>query len=161
MKTAILYIQTAINLQRKCLWTPDCKSTENMLIDFIWLNIQAKYLVQTILDHFKWDMALWKRYKCPPVHAANLVPNSGKTAYGADVIRHSCSVKPEQQLREEKGGLTDVAHNSWWHMKNSKRWDKSLSSKSGGRFKNAYELLNLRAVKISMLHKNCIFQCMG
>ena len=31
----------------------------------------------------------------------------------------------------------------------------------GGRFKNAYELLNLRALKISMLHKNCIFQCMG
>ena len=31
----------------------------------------------------------------------------------------------------------------------------------GGRFKNAYELLNLRALKISMLYKNCIFQCMG
>ena len=33
--------------------------------------------------------------------------------------------------------------------------------RSGGRFKNAYELLNLRALKISILHKNCIFQCMG
>ena len=32
---------------------------------------------------------------------------------------------------------------------------------SGGRFKNAYELLNLRALKISMLYKNPIFQCMG
>ena len=31
----------------------------------------------------------------------------------------------------------------------------------GGRFKNAYELLNLRALKISMLYKNHIFQCMG
>ena len=31
----------------------------------------------------------------------------------------------------------------------------------GGRFKNAYELLNLRALKISMLYKNYIFQCMG
>ena len=30
-----------------------------------------------------------------------------------------------------------------------------------GRFKNAYELLNLRALKISMLHKKCIFQIMG
>ena len=29
------------------------------------------------------------------------------------------------------------------------------------RFKNAYELLNLRAIKISMLYKNHIFQCMG
>ena len=32
---------------------------------------------------------------------------------------------------------------------------------SGGRFKNAYELLNLRALKISMLYKSHIFQCMG
>ena len=31
----------------------------------------------------------------------------------------------------------------------------------GGRFKNAYELLNLRALKISMLYKNHIFQCMS
>ena len=31
----------------------------------------------------------------------------------------------------------------------------------GGRFKNAYELLNLRALKISMLYKNRIFQCMS
>ena len=31
----------------------------------------------------------------------------------------------------------------------------------GGRFKNTYELLNLRALKISKLHKNYIFQCMG
>ena len=32
---------------------------------------------------------------------------------------------------------------------------------AGGRFKNTYELLNLRALKISKLHKNHIFQCMG
>ena len=31
----------------------------------------------------------------------------------------------------------------------------------GGRFKNTYELLNPRALKISMLYKNHIFQCMG
>ena len=31
----------------------------------------------------------------------------------------------------------------------------------GGRFKNAYELLNLRALKISMLYESHIFQCMG
>ena len=30
----------------------------------------------------------------------------------------------------------------------------------GGRFKNAHELLNPRALKISMLYKNQIFQCM-
>ena len=38
----------------------------NMFIDFIWLNVQAKYLIQTILYPFKkWDMALWKWPKCP------------------------------------------------------------------------------------------------
>ena len=31
----------------------------------------------------------------------------------------------------------------------------------GGRFKKAYELLNLRALKISMLYKSHIFQRMG
>ena len=31
----------------------------------------------------------------------------------------------------------------------------------GGRLKNACELLNLRAIKISVLYKNYIFQCMG
>ena len=33
--------------------------------------------------------------------------------------------------------------------------------KAWGHFKNAYELLNLRALKISMLYKKHIFQCMG
>ena len=32
---------------------------------------------------------------------------------------------------------------------------------SGGRFKNAYELLNLRALKIPMLYTNRTFQCMS
>ena len=37
-----------------------------------------------------------------------------------------------------------------------------LVSQGGGVcFKNMYELLNLRALKISMLYKNHIFQCMG
>ena len=31
----------------------------------------------------------------------------------------------------------------------------------GGHFKNVYELLNLRALKILMLYQNHIFQCMG
>ena len=35
------------------------------------------------------------------------------------------------------------------------------AERSGDRFKNTYELLNLRAIKISMLYKNHIFQCMG
>ena len=39
------------------------------------------------------------------------------------------------------------SNNGWWHM--------------GARLKNAYELLNLRTLKISTLYKNHIFQCMG
>ena len=80
------------------------KNMENMIIDFIWLNVQVKYLIQTISCHVKWDMSLWKPPKCPPppppppptsptptpnpVHAANLVANSCNTAYGVDVIAH-------------------------------------------------------------------------
>ena len=37
----------------------------------------------------------------------------------------------------------------------------STATCPGGRFKNAYELLTLRALKISMFHKRFIFQCMG
>ena len=37
----------------------------------------------------------------------------------------------------------------------------AFKSLPGGRFKNAYELLTLRALKISMFHKRFIFQCMG
>ena len=32
---------------------------------------------------------------------------------------------------------------------------------TGGRFKNTYELLNLRALKFSYVNKIHIFQCMG
>ena len=48
-----------MNLPSKCLETPDGENMENMLMDFIWLNVQAKYLTQTILYYFKWNMALW------------------------------------------------------------------------------------------------------
>ena len=50
---------------KKCLGTPDCTNMENISIDFIWQNTQAKYLRQTISYYFKWVMALWKWPKCP------------------------------------------------------------------------------------------------
>ena len=65
METVRLCIQTAINIEWKCLGTPDCENMKNILIYFIWLNVQAKYLIQTLFYHFKWDMALWKCPKCP------------------------------------------------------------------------------------------------
>ena len=40
-------------------------------------------------------------------------------------------------------------------------WVMKCQMSYGGRFKNTYELLNLRALKMSMLYKNHIFQCMG
>ena len=60
MKTVRFYVQTAVNLQRKSLCPPECKNLGNMLIDFIWLNIQTKYVLQTMLYYLEWDMALWK-----------------------------------------------------------------------------------------------------
>ena len=36
-----------------------------------------------------------------------------------------------------------------------------LDAGPGWRFKNAYELLTIRALKISIFHKKFIFQCMG
>ena len=36
-----------------------------------------------------------------------------------------------------------------------------MGSTGGGVFKNAYELLNLRALTISMLYRSHIFRCMG
>ena len=42
-------------------------------------------------------------------------------------------------------------------------WPRSMMpcGSSGGRFKNTYELLNLRALKFSPVNKIHIFQCMG
>ena len=39
--------------------------------------------------------------------------------------------------------------------------ETDYGSESGGRFKNTYELLNLRALKFSPVNKIRIFQCMG
>ena len=40
-------------------------------------------------------------------------------------------------------------------------FNKSFHVDTGGRFKNTYELLNLRALKFSPVNKIHIFQCMG
>ena len=39
--------------------------------------------------------------------------------------------------------------------------EEDVKLSSGGRFKNTYELLNLRALKFSYVNKIRIFQCMG
>ena len=65
IKAVRFYVQTTINLQRKCLRTPDCNYMENMLRDFNWLNVKATSLLQGILYQFQWDKALWMSPKCP------------------------------------------------------------------------------------------------
>ena len=45
--------------------------------------------------------------------------------------------------------------------KGGKHITSNCGENPGGRFKNSYELLNLRALKISMLYKNHVFQCMS
>ena len=54
---------------------------------------------------------------------------------------------------------------TWNHdakkKKNMSCYIGQLFSPPGERFKNVFELLNLRALKISMLGQNHIFQCMG
>ena len=47
------------------------------------------------------------------------------------------------------------------HTEHTKNTSMCSGENTGGRFNNAYELLNLRALKISMLYKSHIFQCMG
>ena len=65
MKTVRFFVQTTIKLQRKYLGAPDCKYMENIVIDFISIKVT----------------------QMSPVHIANLVANSGNTAYGVDVIK--------------------------------------------------------------------------
>ena len=96
MKIVRFYVQTAINLQRKCLGTRDGKIMENMFIDFIWLNLQAKYLIQKKIISLYMRYSSMKVTQMPPVHVANLVANGGNRAYRADVIssiacaKHRC-----------------------------------------------------------------------
>ena len=47
--------------------------------------------------------------------------------------------------------LTDTHHMQLWYT----------IYVPGRRFKNIHKLLNLRAPKIALLYKNCIFECMG
>ena len=48
-----------------------------------------------------------------------------------------------------------------WLCGRSWLWEETTNWPAGGRFKNAHELLNVRALKISMFYKNHTFLCMG
>ena len=56
---------------------------------------------------------------------------------------------------------TMVTGLSYLYNDNSSTWKSGLYIEPGGHFKNTYELLNLRALKFSLVEKIYIFQCMG
>ena len=86
MKTVRLYIQTAINLQRKCLENSRLQN-HGKYVERIHLTKYTGYISHT--NNF---VSLWMRYgstqvtQIPLVHSGKLVANSGNTAYVVDVI---------------------------------------------------------------------------
>ena len=84
------------------------------------------------------------------------LPKSTTRAWGQISERY---VQVIMKKLSEGDWLRDEIHLTFASMVHSTHPDKLIRTE--GRFKNAYELLNLRPLKISMLHKNHIFQCMG
>ena len=72
----------------------------------------------------------------------------------------NCGIELTQPYMQWLGTELVTSHypNQWWPLRIC---CYTVSLSPGGRFKNTYELLNPRALKISKLHKNHIFQCMG
>ena len=68
---------------------PDRKNMENIFVDFVSINMFDKFPILTILNSK--ETCAYKINSNAPVHAANLVANSGNTAYGVDSINSSIS----------------------------------------------------------------------
>ena len=79
-------------------------------------------------------------------------------AVNYNIMDHTCQViaSHEVVMQTQRSSVSLLA--SFYNNRDFLHTDVE---KSRGRFKNTYELLNLRALKISKLHKNHIFQCMG
>ena len=79
-----------------------------------------------------------------------------------------CRTRGQDQYRNSYHKVKMVSQTiwfSWWQSVFLDRHDSLYIEMGprcpGGHFRNAYKLLNLRALKISVMYKNCIFQCMG
>ena len=73
---------------------------------------------------------------------------------------------PSQSVSNTDNISTAWHHDVMWYIYPFFRYALQLMTLAshacyGGRIKNEHELLNLRALKISMFYKNHIFQCMG
>ena len=49
----------------------------------------------------------------PPVRAANLVANSGNTAYGVDVIQVACEIKTQESYCTSQKQSCDTSLDNW------------------------------------------------
>ena len=82
-----------------------------------------------------------------------------ETALQSNDISHSLGTSLESALYINVRYIRISDTSYQWQMYEISKFGSQRTP--GGRFKNTYELLNLRALKISKLHKNHIFQCMG
>ena len=92
----------------------------------------------------------------PPTYStvSNVTPNlmrksKTKSINSAATLFHSAGIR-NSVPEKEKGRYRQYS-----------LFDFNYTNTSGGRFKNTYELLNLRALKFSPVNKIFIFQCMG
>ena len=79
-----------------------------------------------------------------------------QVGWGSQLQQHQVIGHSDPRIKDEIWVLKWI----WIHYSDV-TWEAVRLKWPGGRFKNTYELLNLRALKISKLHKNHIFQCMG
>ena len=122
---------------------------------------------------FHWIRRHWKGFLCNEWYSIiSLLPSPRWRQYPYRSIRwkrmHFAETSAEYFIRQgivETNILLSFMRilqlSTCIHVSMTTRIKLSTLLITGGRFKNTYELLNLRGLKISKLHKNHIFQCMG
>ena len=113
------------------------------------------WCLSTLLGLVHWTYSpLMTSYNMHQWYWSTLIQIADGCLFGLKLMLTCCWCGNQEQMSVKLTGIRFV-------FMNSKVYLCKLCSGPGGRFKTAYELLNLRALKISMLYKNCIFQCMG
>ena len=109
------------------------------------------------------EIAFWTWNYSWIKHINGLVQDCSNSIANALELLQSCSKPSICQLLDGMYVSAVVGPSyHWWCLELiASCWMVGHLVQGGGRFKNAYELLNPRALKISVLYKNRIFQCMG